>query len=66
MELTLKQARRLADKSQRDVANHLGVCVDTYRALERNPEKVTVEQAKKISDYFGMSHNLIFFGNSST
>ncbi len=66
MELTLKQARRLADKTQQEVANYIGVCVDTYRALELHPDNATIKQAKLISNFLHVSYNQIFFGEKST
>lgn len=66
MKLTLKKARLCAEKTQRDVAKHLGINVDTYRALERDPEKATIYQAKSLSAYFGIPYDEIFFCNSST
>lgn len=44
--LTVKQARVLAEKTQTDMALALGVCLQTYRKLEENPEKMTIAQAK--------------------
>lgn len=66
MNFTLKQARKLADKTQMQAAACICVCVETYRAIELNPEKATVEQAKKLSDFFNLSYNQIFFGTTST
>lgn len=66
MNFTLKQARLLADKTQMQAAACLGVCVETYRAIELNPERATVEQAKRLSDFFNVSYNQIFFGTIST
>lgn len=66
MNFTLKQARKLADKTQMQAAACIGVCVETYRAIELNPEKATVEQAKKLSAFFNLSYNQIFFGTLST
>ena len=63
---TVKQARVLKDTTQRGMAALLGVCVDTYREIERNPEQATVKQAKQICDYLGFTVEQIFFGASST
>jgi transcriptional accessory protein Tex/SPT6 len=35
--------------------------IDTYRKMEENPEKVTIENAKKISKFLNISVNEIFF-----
>lgn len=66
MAFTLKQARKYADKTQKQLAEHLGVCVDTYRALEENPENATVKQAYSISDFLGIPYNDIIFVANST
>jgi DNA-binding XRE family transcriptional regulator len=66
MVYTWKQARKLADLSQRKVAAHLGVCVDTYRSLEKSPEKATVETAKKFSAFVGVPVDQLFFASGST
>ena len=49
---TLKQARRLCEITQKDAAKALGVALPTYRGYERNPHKLTVEQADKLSRLF--------------
>lgn len=66
MPFTLKQARRYAEKTQKQVAVAIKVCVDTYRAIEENPENATIKQAKEIAAFLGIPYNDIFFGNNST
>ena len=61
MHLTLRQARRLRDKSQDEMAELLDVHVQTYRKLEENPDNVTIEQAKKISRFLDVNYDEIFF-----
>lgn len=63
MSLTLKQVRLLKEKSQHDLAEMLGVHVQTYRKLEENPDLVTIGQAKKLAKYLGISYDEIFFDN---
>ena len=63
MHLTLKQFRLIKGKKQCEMAELLGVHVDTYRKLEEKPENVTVKQAKMISNYLGVSYNEIFFAD---
>ena len=62
MNLTVKQARQIKEKTQRQMAEMLGLHVDTYRKIERNPNLATIEQAKEISEITGVSYNEIFFG----
>lgn len=61
MPLTLRQARRLKEKTQKEMARLLDMHVQTYRKIEENPDLTTVEQAKKISSYLGLRYDEIFF-----
>lgn len=61
MTLSLRQARRLKDKTQIEMAELLKVHVMTYRKIEENPDLATIEQAKKIAEYLGIDYNEIFF-----
>ena len=63
---TVKQARVLRGKTQAEMAKYLGVCKDTYRAIEQNPCRTTVPQAKAICEYLGFELDQIFFGGDST
>lgn len=63
MQLTLKQSRLIKEKTQDEMAQILGVHVQTYRKLEENPENVTIGQAKKISSFLDISYNDIFFAD---
>lgn len=63
---TVKQARLLAGKTQMETAKYLGVCRDTYRSIEQNPDRATIKQAKEISALFGLEVDQIFFGSNST
>lgn len=66
MNISLKQARLMNEITQDAIAKKLEVSTDTYRKLERNPELVTVGQAKEISEILGVAYDKIFFSNSST
>lgn len=63
---TVRQARKLADLTQREVAKALGINRATYIAMEQNPEKITVPQAKAISKITEVPFDQIFFGDEST
>lgn len=63
MHLTLKQTRLVKEKTQSEMAEMLGIHVDTYRKLEENPENTTIKQAKMISSFLGVSYNDIFFAD---
>ena len=62
MSYTVKQARLLCGKTQREMAKYLQVHRDTYRKIEENPEEATIAQAKKISEVTGIKVDQIFFG----
>ncbi|MED3697405.1 helix-turn-helix transcriptional regulator [Heyndrickxia sporothermodurans] len=63
---TLKQARLIKGLTQREMALKLGVHVQTYRKMEREPDEVTVKEAKKISEILGIDYDHIFFNVNST
>ncbi|WP_235859204.1 helix-turn-helix transcriptional regulator [Priestia flexa] len=62
----MKQARLLKGLTQKEVAKKLGVHVQTYSNMERNPDDVTVGEAKLISEILGFSYDFIFFNDNST
>lgn len=61
MTFSVAQARRFAGKTQKEMANELGICVDTYRKIESKPENTTVKQGKAISQITGVPFDKIFF-----
>lgn len=63
---TLKQARRLREKTQKEMAEMLHICRDNYRSLERSPGRVTVDQAKQICSFLNLDIGEIFFDADST
>lgn len=63
MPLTLKKARLISEKTQQEMADAIGVYIDTYRKMEERPERVTIENAKKIAKFLNMSVNDIFFAD---
>ena len=65
MTLSLRQARRLKDKTQAEMAELLKIHVMTYRKIEEKTDLATVEQAKKFSEYLGVNYNEIFFACQS-
>lgn len=66
MSLSLKQGRLLRGFTQKEMADILGLCEDTYRKIERNPEIATIAQAKKISKKLDMNYDAIFFAANSS
>ena len=59
--LTVKQARLMKDLTQKQLAEALGIHVQTYQKIEKNPKIATVEQAKTIAELTGFSVDQIFF-----
>lgn len=66
MTYTVKQARKLADLTQVQMADALEVSRDTYRRIEKNPETATIAQGVRIAEVTGLSFDAIFFGVDST
>lgn len=66
MGLSLKQMRLIKAKTQDEMAEKLGVHVQTYRKLEENPDEVTIKQAKIIADFLDVPYDDIFLPINST
>ncbi len=64
--VTVKQARTLAELTQEVMAEKMGIHVQTYRKIEKNPEVASIKQAEQISSITGLQFNQIFFGVNST
>ena len=64
--LTLGQARKAREFTQEEMAQELGVHVDTYRTLEKNPGRITVDQMRVICNKLKMKSDDIFFTPYST
>ncbi len=60
--LTPKEARLWSRKKQTECANLLGISVSTYRKLEKNPSRFTIDQAKKLGVFLGIKYDLVYFG----
>lgn len=65
MGITMKQARVGANMTQQDVADKMGVHVQTYMRMENNPEDVTIKQGKLFSHIVGTRFEDIFFSDNS-
>lgn len=64
--MELVEARKKARYSQDAVAGILGISRPTYAKMESNPEGVTIEDAKKLAELFGVSVADIFFGGNDS
>lgn len=66
MMLTVRQARRFANKTQTQMAEDMGICRTTYARLEANPDAITIAHARKISEITGVPLDELFFDSNST
>lgn len=64
--LTLKDAREELGLTQQEMANELGVSRPTYAAIEANPDKATVLQAKRICEILSRPYERIFFARNAS
>jgi DNA-binding XRE family transcriptional regulator len=61
MNYSPKQARLISDLSQEQVANKLGVHVQTYRKWEKTPDEMPVGTAKQFAEIVKLPVDEIFF-----
>lgn len=61
---TLKDAREDRGISKTAVAKYLGVARQTYSRYEKNPETMTIEQAKCVCDFLRCDMADIFLPNN--
>lgn len=66
MEMSIRQARRAKEITQKEMAESLQVHVQTYRRIEEHPETATIAQARKIAEKLCMSYNDLIFTQDST
>ena len=61
MALSVGAWRRAKEISQKDMAEKLGVHVNTYQNWEKSPQNISIENARKIAEIFGVSFEDISF-----
>lgn len=61
LSVQLKEARIAANYTQQEVADYLGISRPTYISMEKNPERITIDEAHKLASMFGVDVNQIFF-----
>lgn len=64
--MQLKEARKAARYSQEEVAGKLGISRQTYAKMEKEPGLITIDDAKKLSELFGVAVSEIFFGSNDS
>ena len=58
---TLAEARKRAGYTQQEMADKLGCSRQTYAAIEADPSRATVMQAKTICSLLSKNYEYIFF-----
>lgn len=58
----MKQARVGKGLTMSEMADIMGIHVQTYAKLEKHPEKISIEQANTFVKAVGLSFDEIFFG----
>jgi DNA-binding XRE family transcriptional regulator len=61
-DMTIRQVREQAGLTQQNMADKLGISRQAYAAYESHPERVTIEQARRICSILGAEYERIFFG----
>lgn len=65
MQVTMKQARVGANLTQQEVADKMGVHVQTYQRMESHPGDVTINQGRNFAKIVGLKFDDIFFDSNS-
>lgn len=60
-ELTLRDVRLISRFTQEQVAGVLGVSTPTYAKMEKNPQDISLADAKRLSALFNTPISVIFF-----
>lgn len=66
MRETLREARERAGYTQQEMADALGVSRPTYAAIEANPSRATVLQARNICQLLAKNYEYIFFASEAS
>ena len=61
---TLKAYRQLLNKTQKDMAELLGIGLTSYNQKENGKKPFTLSEARIIADHFNESIENIFFANT--
>lgn len=60
MQFSIKELRVRYNKTQKQVADDLGISVQTYCAWEKNISNVAVSKVQALANYFGVRIGQIF------
>ena len=61
----LKIARLRAGLNQQDVADKMGIHVNTYGLMERHPDRMSIGEAKRFSEIVDIPVEDLFFDTNS-
>lgn len=64
--MNLKEARKRNRLTQKDVAGFLGISLPTYIKMEKSPEVISIGDAQKLAELFGISISDIFFSSNDS
>lgn len=59
--MNLREAREKAKLTQQEVADNLGISRPTYIAMEKNPDRVSIDEARHLSELFDIPVDSLFF-----
>lgn len=59
-QFTVKELRARKNKTQAEVAQDLGISIQTYNAWEKDISNVAVSKVQALADYFGVAIGQIF------
>lgn len=62
MGVTMKMARVGANLTQQETADKMGIHVQTYAKMEKNPDEISIKDATLFSKIVGIPITEIFFG----
>lgn len=65
LQVTMKQARVGANLTQQEVADRMGVHVQTYQRMESHPGDITIKQGREFARIVGLTFDDIFFDSNS-
>lgn len=60
-QMTLRQHRLVREISKEEMAQKLGVHINTYSNWENEPQKISIEAAYKICNIFGITPDMLIF-----
>lgn len=60
--MDLETVRKISRFTQAQVAAVLDVSLPTYMKMEKHPERIKIEDARKLAGLFNVSVQQIFFG----